>query len=138
MTLEVILVGYVCFNTLIHDPDAQAAGDKEIKSFRFKNRRTEISWVMREPTDSSQGCLLRSVSYRGALNLEYLSIPNSGVEFFTSFLDAVYRNWSELFEEAKLHLAKIVSLSLHVRSVFESPPRTQSFIHLNFCSGPPS
>lgn len=123
-----ILVGYVFFDAFLHNPRAEAAPNGShtaMEPFQFNTRKVEISWIMRESygphreesdeaPDEPGWPFLRSIVYRGTLDLKYLLIPSHAAEFFTLFLDHIRESWLELVEKAKLHLAEIVSPSLHI------------------------
>lgn len=90
-------------------------GELDLVKFKFEHKRREIFYIMRNDTrqepDESRKSFVKSQQFFGLLDVEYLTIPRNGVEFFLLLLEDVEAKWIELTEKAKLHLSKIVNIS---------------------------
>lgn len=100
-----------------------------VKPFRMKGETTRVSWIMvarsddntnkegsdsKSPTDQKPLVNLRTVEYRGTLNIGW--IPDHGVEFFTLFIADLHEKWRKNLEDARIHQAINVSGIPSVRS----------------------
>lgn len=89
-----------------------AIGEGEIKEFQFRDQRRKIFYIMRNDTknpDGSMKSFLKSENFIAIIDMEYLTIPRNGLEFFLLLLEDVEAKWMQLVASARLHLAKIVS-----------------------------
>lgn len=108
-----MLVGHIRFDTFTQDPDPHAGGsrDTETASFQMKVRTIDVSWIMTRVSlaPDRPEKIMRSMHFRGSLDLKCLSIPKNGAMFVTLFLGDVHDKWKCIIESAKLHLARIAS-----------------------------
>lgn len=88
------------------------------EAFQVVCQKSQISWVMQKPhislggdtgqrTDAGSNPIFRTEDFRSTLDVGW--IPDSGLDFFTLFLEDAHRKWKDLTEEAHSHLAKSVS-----------------------------
>lgn len=115
-----MLINYVCFHcpSEHHDTNTSTpeSGGASIGFFGTKTQKVEISWVMKrekQVAEEQEHSPLRSVHFRGTLNLKLLTMPRNGVEFVSLFLGDIHERWEGLIGSAKLHLSRIVSSLLY-------------------------
>lgn len=113
---------YVSFNFYMQDPNSKKAPRD---SFEVKAEKSEISWIMRKlrtdrkgdtDTDSNKNgtsadpyFIFRSEDFRSTLDIGW--IPESGVDFFTIFINDLHKKWKDLLEGIDEHLDNNVSNS---------------------------
>jgi len=101
---------YLCFSLCTPRP-RDPSKISEISPFIVDQYSCEILWVMRPSSmsDSEQDAkqVLRSVEFYSAL--DFLWIPEHGVEFVGIFLHHLLAKWDELLKQARLHLTQSVS-----------------------------
>lgn len=77
-----------------------------------------MSWIMRKPciipdddpgrpTETKSNPIFRTEDFRSTLDIGW--IPDSGLDFFTLFLEDLHGKWKNLMERADSHLIKYVS-----------------------------
>lgn len=93
-------------------------GPLEDDSFGLQTPRSEMSWIMRKPciipeddpgrtTETKSNPIFRTEDFRSTLDIGW--IPDSGLDFFTLFLEDLHIKWKNLMERADSHLIKYVS-----------------------------
>lgn len=113
------IFGYVCLSF-------SHLSDKEPGRYQVKREDLKILWLMKRnirclnehiagKPGSAESFVWRSVEFRSAMN--DLAIPESGVEFFTSFVRSAEDVWNQVLEEAKSHLVERVGHSEKSRSL---------------------
>lgn len=113
LTVEVMLIGHIRFDTFTQDLDSHTGSSRDtaIASFQMKLRTIDGSWIMTRSSlaPDRPEKIMRSMHFRGSLDLRCLSIPKNGAVFVTLFLGDVHDKWKRIIESAKLHLARIAS-----------------------------
>lgn len=77
--------------------------------------RSEMSWIMRkpritpkdDPTGVKSNPIFRTEDFRSTLDIGW--IPESGLDFFTLFVEDLHKKWKDLMERAESHLVNYVS-----------------------------
>lgn len=77
--------------------------------------RSEMSWIMRkpriipedDPTEVKSNPIFRTEDFRSTLDIGW--IPESGLDFFTLFVEDLHKKWKDLMERADSHLVNYVS-----------------------------
>lgn len=87
-------------------------GGSDIKELKFDPQPRKIFYVMRNDIKKRDGSIkpfLQSENFIALIDIEYLTIPRNGLEFFLLLLEDVEAKWMELVVIAKSRLANIVS-----------------------------
>lgn len=113
LTVKVMLVGHIRFDVFVPNLDTHAGPTSAmtIESFRMNVRTIDVSWIMSRASLALHRPekIMRSMHFRGSLDIKSLSIPKTGAMFVTQFLADVHEKWRQTIESAKLHLARLAS-----------------------------
>lgn len=113
LTVEVMLVGHIRFDVFVPNLETQVSLTSEmtIESFRMNIRTIDVSWIMSRASLALHRPekIMRSMHFRGSLDIRSLSIPKTGAMFVNLFLADVHDKWRQTIESAKLHLARLAS-----------------------------
>lgn len=108
-----MLVGHISFGVFGQDLDTHTSPsiNTAIESFRMRVRTIDVSWIMTKAALSPHGPekIMRSMHFRGSLDLKYLSIPKNGAMFVNLLIEDVHNKWRNIIEDAKSHLERLVS-----------------------------
>ncbi|KAH0602894.1 uncharacterized protein H6S33_008544 [Morchella sextelata] len=105
---RVIFIGYAYFCCPIRCKNHVS------QSFTSGVKAVEIPWIMlaADTASRTQVCSLRTVQFRGTLNMRNISIPRHAAEFVTWFFQDISERWRVIIESAMLHITEIRQVQL--------------------------